>query len=64
MHDMDPWAHFADQAKATDEWLAACSDWKVKLQKGNNGMAVFYRDEAHLCGVVCDNELPIGTHTK
>jgi len=63
MHDMDPWEHFADQAKATDEWLAACSDWKVKLQKGNNGMAVFYRDEAHLCGVVCDNQLPIGTHT-
>lgn len=63
MHDMDPWAHFPDQARATDEWLAACSDWKVKVQKGNNGMAVFYRDEAHLCGVICDNQLPIGTHT-
>lgn len=63
MHDMDPWAHFPDQARATDEWLAACLDWKFKVQKGNNGMAIFYRDESHLCGVICDNQLPIGTHT-
>lgn len=64
MHDMDPWGHFAEQAKATDEWLENHPEWEVKLQKGNNGMAVFYRDEDHLCGVVCDNQLPIGTHTK
>lgn len=64
MHDMDPWEYFADQAKATDEWLEAHPEWKFKVQKGNNGMAIFYRDETHLCGVICDNQLSIGTHTE
>jgi len=63
-HDMDPWNQWPDQTRAIEEWLSNNPEWKYKVQKGNNGMAVFYRDETHLCGVICDNELPIGTHTK
>lgn len=63
IHDMDPWKHYPDQAKAVDEFLEANPEFQVKVQKGNNGMAVLYRDEAHLCGVVCDKDTGIGTHT-
>jgi predicted O-methyltransferase YrrM len=63
-HDMDPWNHWPDQTKAVDEWLVNNPEWKHKTQKGNNGMTVFYRDEAHLCGVVCDAVLPIGSYTE
>jgi predicted O-methyltransferase YrrM len=64
-HDTDPWLGlWPDQTRAIEEWLLSNPEWKHKTQKGNNGMTVFYRDETHLCGVVCDNELSIGTHTK
>ena len=40
----------------------------VQVQRGNNGMAVFYRDEKHLCGVKCDgnvgNQHPWGQDMK
>lgn len=63
IHDMDPWTHYPDQAKAVDQFLEANPEFQVKVQKGNNGMAVLYRDESHLCGVVCDKDTGIGTHT-
>ena len=62
-HDMDPWNHWADQARAVDEWLVANPEWKHQTQKGNNGMTIFYRDEAHLCGVKCDVDLKMGRLT-
>lgn len=63
IHDMDPWEHYPDQSRAVDEFLADNPQFQVKVQKGNNGMAVLYRDESHLCGVVCDKDTGIGTHT-
>ena len=63
IHDMDPWNHYPQQSKAVDEFLSNNSEFKVKVQKGNNGMAVLYRDETHLGGVVCDKDTGIGTHT-
>lgn len=63
IHDMDPWNHYPDQSRAVDEFLVDNPEFQVKVQKGNNGMAVLYRDEAHLYGVVCDRDTGIGTHT-
>lgn len=64
IHDMDPWNLFPDQTRAVNEFLADHPEFSVKVQKGNNGMAVLYRAEAHLCGVICDRDTGIGTHTR
>lgn len=60
IHDMDPWTSYAEQSRAVDEWLIDNPEWMVQVQKGNNGMAIFYRDEEHLCGVKCDSDLGKG----
>lgn len=63
IHDMDPWGRYEDQCRAVQEFLDDNPEFKYTCQTGNNGMGVLYRDEAHLGGVVCDNDLGIGTHT-
>lgn len=63
IHDMDPWGRYADQCRAVQEFLDDNPEFKYTCQTGNNGMGVLYRDKSHLCGVVCDNDLGIGTHT-
>ena len=57
IHDMDPWTVYREQSRAVDIWLKDNPEWKVKVQKGNNGIAVFYRDEFHLCGIKCDGHV-------
>ena len=68
IHDMDPWNSYEGQTKAIEQWMEKNSEWKVKIQKGHNGMAVFYRNEKHLCGVKCDSnvgdEYPWGNDLK
>ena len=57
IHDMDPWTVYREKSRAVDIWLKDNPEWKVKVQKGNNGIAVFYRDEFHLCGIKCDGHV-------
>ena len=63
IHDMDPWDQYPEQTRAVDEFLANNKKYKVKVQTGNNGMAVLYRLKKDLCDVKCDSDLGIGTHT-
>ena len=59
MHDMDPWNRYKGQAKALDEYFSKRPEWNWCVQTGNNGIGIFYRDEEHLHGIKCNNDIGI-----